>query len=447
MWKGVLSSSFLGGNMLDIKEIRKNRGAIEEKIRRKEPGLSLAPLCQVDEELRACIGELETLQAARNRLSKEVGVAKKKGESAEGLMDGVRQIGEKISHLQQERKRLDDAFIEELAKLPNLPDEDIRISQNVEDNVILKEEGTKPSFEFPPKHHLELNEKLHLFDFEKSAKTSGSGWPAYRGMGARLEWALLSYLMDMQVLNGFEPWLPPLLVKPPMMFHSGQLPKFDGQFYKLHEENKENELFLIPTSEVVLNGLHSGELLPEEALPIRYSAYTPCFRREAGAAGAQERGLIRVHQFNKVEMFAFTHPEKSEAMLDEMVSVAEQILKGLGLHYRLSLLVTGDMSFTASKTIDIEVFLPGQKRYYEVSSISNCRDYQARRSATRIQGEKGHHPFVHTLNGSGLATPRLLVALLENNQQSDGSVLLPPVLQEKLGVKALQPHERPPHML
>lgn len=254
-------------------------------------------------------------------------------------------------------------------------------------------------------------------------------------LGRRLEWALLNYMIDVQILRGFEFWLPPTVVRPPMMFGSGQLPKFQGQFYALQDES----LYLVPTAEVILNGLHYEDILEEHLLPIKYAAYTPCFRREAGAAGAGERGLIRVHQFNKVEMFAFTKPEQSSAMFEEMLAVAEEILQGLGLHYRLCKLVTGDMSFTAAKTVDVEVWLPGQKRYYEVSSVSNCTDYQARRSQIRYRPEKGKTAFVHTLNGSGLATSRLFVALIENFQNPDGSVTLPTVLAERLGIHKLEP--------
>jgi seryl-tRNA synthetase len=314
--------------------------------------------------------------------------------------------------------------------------DDVKISQDVADNVVLKTVGQKPTFTFPPKNHLELNEKHQLFEFQRTAKTTGTGWPAYRGMGARLEWALLNYMIDIQLLNGFEFWLPPILVRPPIMFGSGQIPKFDGQYYEVGEG--EHKLYMIPTAEVVLNGLHYDEILPAESLPIKYAAFTPCFRKEAGAAGSQERGLIRVHQFHKVEMFCFTLPDQSEEVFEEMIGVGEEILQGLGLHYRLSQLVTGDMSFTAAKTIDIEVWLPGQNRYYEVSSISNCTDYQSRRSQIRFREKGGKPELLHTLNGSGLATSRLMVALLENNQNPDGSINLPPVLAEKVGTHILE---------
>jgi seryl-tRNA synthetase len=267
---------------------------------------------------------------------------------------------------------------------------------------------------------------------------SGSNWPAYRGMGARLEWALLNYMIDIHIENGFTFWLPPLLVRPETVYGSAQLPKFEDQLFKVKDEDY--NLYLIPTSEASLMGLHGDEILDGEALPLRYVGYTPCFRREAGAHGSEERGLIRTHQFNKVEMFAFTRPEESADMFEEMVASAETILKGLGLPFRTMLLVTGDMSFAAAKTIDIEVWLPGQNRYYEVSSISNCTDFQARRSNTRYREKEGKPAFVHTLNGSGLATSRLMVGLLENNQRADGSVELPLILHKYLGgIKELRP--------
>ncbi|NGX60745.1 MAG: Serine--tRNA ligase [Chlamydiae bacterium] len=423
--------------MLDIKILRKEREKLEKKLQTKDPSVDLGPVLELDEKIRAHKLEGETLQASRNSLSKEIGEKAKRGEKVDPLKQQVREMGERISQINHELTELEGTFTTLLASIPNIPMDEVKASQDKEENVTIKEVGKKPEFSFSPKHHLELNEKLNLFDFHATAKTSGSGWPAYRGMGARLEWALINYMLEIQQLNGFEFWLLPALVRPQMMFGSGQLPKFEGQFYEIKDE--ENPLYLIPTAEVVLNGLHYDEILPEEVLPKKYVAFTPCFRREAGAAGEKERGLIRVHQFHKVEMFSFTHPEKSNEMFDHMVSAAEEILQGLGLHYRLSLLVTGDMSFTAAKTVDVEVWLPGQNRYYEVSSISNCTDYQARRSHTRFKGKSGKPELVHTLNGSGLATPRLLVALLENNQREDGSVQLPPILAEKLGTHELLP--------
>jgi seryl-tRNA synthetase len=258
-------------------------------------------------------------------------------------------------------------------------------------------------------------------------------------MGARLEWALINYMLDIQRKNGFVQIMPPLLVRPEVMFGTGQLPKFENQVFKIKDEDY--NLYMIPTSEAPLNGLHSDEILDEELLPLKYTAYTPCFRREAGAAGSQERGLIRMHQFNKVEMFCLTKPEDSPRVYEEMLASAEEVLQGLGIHYKNMLLTTGDMSFAAAKTIDIEVWLPGQNRYYEVSSVSNCTDFQARRSQIRYRFKNEKPQYIHTLNGSGLATSRLMVALLENNQREDGSVLVPKVLHKYLGeeITVLQP--------
>ena len=416
--------------MLDIKQIRKEKERFEKLVQSKEPSLTLAPVLKLDEELRHLIGESEKLLHERNEKSKKVGELKRAKESADDLMAEVRSIGEKISELEHKQSSVEAKFIDALSRIPNIPAADVKISQNKEENVVIKEVGEKPKFDFKPKNHLELNEKLNLFDFERAAKISGSRWAAYRGMGAQLEWALLNTMIDIQLVRDFELWMPPLMVRPQAMFASGQMPKFEGQFYEMSDKNE--PLYLIPTAEVSLNALHMDEILDGAELPKKYCAYTPCFRKESGAAGAEERGLIRLHQFNKVEMFAFTKPEQSDAMFEEMLSVAEEILQALGLHYRLSLLVTSDMSFTAAKTVDIEVWLPGQNRYYEVSSISHCTDYQARRSKIRYREKGGKPELVHTLNGSGLATPRLMVALLENNQQSDGTVILPPVLAEKL---------------
>lgn len=424
--------------MLDIKLIRNNPQQIEEKLRTKDPEVRLGPIATLDEEIRSVITELEQLQAKRNSLSKEIGEKKRKGEETEALMQAVAGLGDQTAALNHKKTELEAQLHQKLGCLPNLPAEGIKISLDPKDNVCVKSWGEKHSFDFPFKNHVELNEKLHLFDFKRAAKTSGSGWPAYRGLGARLEWALLNYMIDIHIENGFEMWIPPLLVRPETMFGSAQLPKFDAQLFKIKDEDY--HLYLIPTSEAALNGLHIDEIFHEEELPKRYVAYTPCFRREAGAAGSQERGLIRMHQFNKVEMFAFAMPDQSEMIFDQMVKSAETILQGLNLHYRNMLLVTGDMSFAATKTVDVEVWLPGQDRYYEVSSISNCGDFQARRSMTRFKKKEDKPHFVHTLNGSGLATSRLMVALLENNQRSDGSVELPLVLHKYLnGITELCP--------
>jgi seryl-tRNA synthetase len=424
--------------MLDMRLLRKDAAGVEAKLKTKDPEVDLKPLLALDERIREIRVEVEELKSSRNSLSKEIGEKKRKGEETGTLMQQVGGLGDRIAILDHELKGLEEEFQEKLASLPNIPKEEIPVSPDPKDNVCLKSVGEKPAFSFPFKNHVELNEKLHLFDFKRGAKVSGSNWPVYRNWGARLEWALLNYMIDTHLENGFEFYLPPHLVRPEIMFGSGQLPKFAKQLFKISDEDY--ELFLIPTSEVALNGLYYDEILKAEDLPRKFVAYTPCFRREAGAAGSQERGLIRMHQFNKVEMFAFTKPEESDKMFEEMMASAEQILQGLNLHYRTMLLTTGDMSFAAAKTVDIEVWLPGQNRYYEVSSVSNCTDFQARRSQTRYKLKEEKPELVHTLNGSGLATSRLVVALLENNQKEDGSVTLPLVLHKYMnGLKELNP--------
>jgi len=417
--------------MLDIKLIRNDPDTMEALLRTKNPEVSLSSIIQDDQRTREIKTEVEHLKAKRNQVSKVIGDKKRQGEDTGVLVGEMGALAEDIDLLDKELEEIEARLNTALLKLPNIPMQDIKVSQDPKDNVCIKEFGSKPEFPFAFKNHMELNEQLGVFDFKRGAKISGAGWPTYRGIGARLEWALLNYMLETHIKNGFEQWMLPLLVRPPMMYGSGNLPKFENQFFKL--DDPDYPLYLIPTAEVALNGLHSDEVLEEEELPLKYTAYTPCFRREAGAAGSQERGLIRTHQFNKVEMFCFTKPEESAEIFELMISSAEEVLQGLGMHYRNMLLVTGDMSFSATRTVDIEVWLPGQNRYYEVSSVSNCSDFQARRSQIRFR-RKGEKPeLVHTLNGSGVATSRLMVALLENNQNEDGSVNIPKVLQKYLG--------------
>ena len=424
--------------MLDIKLIRANREAIEKKLKTKDPEIDLSPIVALDERIRVIKMSVEELKATRNHLSKEIGEKKREKQDTTELMKEVAGLGDKIGILDKELEALEHDLGQKLACLPNLPRDDIKISPDPKDNVCIKTFGEKREFSFAFKNHVELNERLCLFDFKRGAKISGSGWPVYRDLGARLEWALLNYMIDIHIENGFQMCMPPHLVRPEIMFGSGQLPKFEKQLFKISDDDY--QLYLIPTSEVALNGLFYDEIFKEDELPKKLVSYTPCFRREAGAAGSSERGLIRMHQFNKVEMFCFAKPDQSDAVFNQMMASAETILQGLNLHYRNMLLVTGDMSFAAAQTVDIEVYLPGQNRYYEVSSVSNCTDYQARRSQIRYRHKEEKPEFVHTLNGSGLATSRLMVALLENNQNEDGSVTLPVVLHKYLnGMKELIP--------
>ena len=424
--------------MLDIRLVRKDKDAVEAQLKTKDPEINLSPIVALDERIRVIKTTVEELKATRNSFSKEIGEKKRNKEDTTELMQEVSGLGDKIGILDHELVDLEKELNFKLASIPNIPMDGIKVSLDPKDNVCIKTFGAKREFSFAPKNHVELNEKLHLFDFQRAAKVSGSGWPSYKGLGARLEWALINYMLDTHISNGFEMWMVPHLVRPEIMYGSGQLPKFEKQLFKIQDEDY--ELFMIPTSEVALNGLHKDEIFREEELPKKYCSYTPCFRREAGAAGSQERGLIRVHQFNKVEMFCFTTPEQSEEIFQQMQASAESILHGLGLHYRSMLLVTGDMSFAAAKTVDVEAWLPGQNRYYEVSSVSNCTDFQSRRSQIRYRKKEDKPELIHTLNGSGLATSRLMVSLLENNQQEDGSVILPEVLHKYMnGINILRP--------
>lgn len=415
--------------MLDIHLIRKDPKAIESQLRLKDPTIDLTLVYELDLKRRELQTKVQSLKAQRNEISQKIGEYKRSHKETSGLMDEVAKHADELLLLDRELATVEEKFLAEFAKLPNLPMEDIKVSQDPKDNVVIKEVGSKPVFNFPFKNHVELNEKLKLFDFKRGAKITGTGWPVYSGLGARLEWALINYMIDMQRGNGYSQFMPPLLVREEISYGAGQLPKFKNQQFRITDDDF--NLYLIPTAEVALNGLHFDEILDEEELPLKYMAYTPCFRREAGAAGSLERGLIRTHQFNKVEMFCFVKPEESMNTFNWMLECAQGILEGLGLHYRSALLVTGDMSYAAARTVDVEVWLPGQNRYYEVSSVSNCTDFQARRSGIRFRRD-GKTEFVHTLNGSGVATSRLMVALLENNQNEDGSVNIPIVLHKYL---------------
>jgi len=424
--------------MIDIHLIRNDPEGVQKALCKKIADIDLSEIIELDALVRGKKREVEQLKAKRNEASETIGRLKRERKDCSELMAEMKGISETIHVLDQEIAQLEPKLVELVAVLPNLPMEEIPVSADPKDNVELRCWGEKPHFSFPIKHHLELNERLDMFEFEKAAKLTGSGWPAYKGWGARLEWALLNYLLDFHVQRGFTQWILPSVVREEVLYASGQLPKFANQQYVVKDD--ESDLYMIPTAEVPLNGLHIDDILDIEQLPIKNVAYTPCFRREAGAAGSQDRGLIRTHQFNKVEMFAFTTPEQSALVFEEFVQAAEELVQGLGLHYRTMLLVTGDMSFAAAKTIDIEVWLPGQNRYYEVSSISNCTDYQARRSRIRYREGKSKPQFVHCLNGSGLATSRLMVGILENNQEADGAIRVPEVLQPYLGgVSRIEP--------
>lgn len=414
--------------MLDIRTIRECPEEIERGLKAKDPTLSLSDIIDLDTRIRQLKGEIEALKARRNEVSKEIGQIRRSGGDATAIIEKMGSVGDQIDVLEKELDKKSDQFDVLFHALPQVPMSSVPVSHDEADNVELKKWGNPNNFAYEPKNHLELGTALGLFDLKRSAKITGSGWPLFTGLGARLEWALINFMIDVQKRAGYEMILPPHLVRPDAMFGVGQLPKFGSQLFRVKDDDY--DLFLLPTAEAALGALYSGEILDDNELPKRFFAYSPCFRREAGAAGSSDRGLIRTHQFNKVEMFAFARPEESQAIFIEMVELAESILEALDLPYRRVELVTGDMPFSAAKTYDLEVWLPGQDRYYECSSISNCLDFQARRSKTRFRKEAGSPPeMLHTLNGSGLATSRVMCGLIENNQRADGSLGIPEKLQ------------------
>lgn len=418
--------------MLDLRQIRSDPEGFQARLRRRDPALDLAPLLALDEERRLLSQKADELRREQNAASEQIAALGREGRPGERepLLARMRTVATERKEVETRLQQVERELQSLLLTLPNIPHESVPEGTKEEKHV-LRTVGDKPQFGFAPRHHVALAQKLGLLDLERAAKVTAARFPMYTGDGARLEFALLYWMLDIHVReHGYTPILPPILANRPSFLTSGQFPKFAAEVYACPED----DLFLNPTAEALLVNLHRDEILPESDLPRRYVAYTPCFRREAGTYGEEQRGLIRVHQFNKIELFHYTTPETSYAALDEIVRHAETILQRLGLHYRVTLLPAGDLAQQAAKTVDLEVWLPGQGRYYEVSSCSNCEDYQARRGNIRYRPADGGKPrFVHTLNGSALATSRLFAALLEQNQQPDGTVVLPPVLADLLG--------------
>ncbi len=395
-------------------------------------------LLKLDEQRRKLLGEVETLKAQRNRASKEIGalMGQKKTSEAESKKNEMRDLGNRIAALDQEAGEVETKRHQLMLRLPNLPHESVPEGKTAADNTEVRVHSSKPAFTFKPKTHVELCESLKLVDFARGAKLSGSGFLLYTNWGARLERALIQFLLDLHITeHGYTEISPPFVVGPQCLEGVGQFPKFKDQYYGVAEGDKTEELgklYLIPTAETPVANIHREEILPEKQLPIYYCAYTPCFRGEAGAAGVGTRGMIRVHQFDKVELIKIVKPEHGYDELEKMVANAEKVLQSLGLHYRVVLLCAGDMGFGSAKTYDIEVWAPGQGSYLEVSSCSNCEDFQARRMNLRFKSESGENKFPHILNGSGTALARLFVALIETHQQADGSVKIPEPLQHYL---------------
>ncbi|SKA76878.1 seryl-tRNA synthetase [Prosthecobacter debontii] len=422
--------------MLDIRLIRDNPDQVKERLtaRGGDYASIVDEVLSIDTARRTAETERQKLQGDRNRISKEIGMAKKNGQDTSAIEAEVRGINERIEQIGRDADAADARQEELLLGLPNLPHEGCPVGHSAEENPEVRAWGSKPKFEFEPKDHTVLGQQLGLIDFEAGAKITGSAFVVYRGQGARLERSLINFLLDLHTtLHGYQEISPPLLVKPDCLVGTGQLPKFGDQVY----HSPEDDLYLIPTAEVPVTNLHREEILKHEQLPINYAAYTPCFRREAGSAGLGTRGLIRMHQFDKVELVKITTPETSMTELESLTGNAEKVLQLLGLHYRVIELCTGDIGFGSAKTYDIEVWAPGQGTYLEVSSCSNFGDYQARRMKLRYKDENGKNRVPHTLNGSGTALARLFVALVETYQQADGSILIPEALRGHFGAEKI----------
>ena len=417
--------------MIDMKLFRDNPEYLEEACKLKNVDIDINVGVKLYSTRLEVIAELEKLQGQRNAASKEVGMKKKAGEDATEVMEQVRVIASRVKELEEKRKSVEEELRTFILAIPNHPAEDVPEGYSEDDNVEIDTWGEVPEFDFEPKPHWEICEELDLVDFKRGVKLSGSGFILYKGLGARLERALYSFFLDLHTTeHGYTEWLPPLLVNRDSMIGTGQLPKMENDMYRC---DKDDDLFLIPTAEVPITNIHRDEFLPREDLPLYYTAYSACFRREAGAAGKDTRGLLRVHEFNKVEMVKFVEPETSYDELEKLRANAETCLQRLGLHYRTLKLCSGDLSFSAAKCYDFEAYAPGVEKYLEVSSCSNFEDFQARRANIRYKDEKKKTRFVHTLNSSGLALPRTMVAILESYQQKDGSVVIPEVLRPYMG--------------
>ena len=426
--------------MLDINLIRKQPDFVKQRLATRGAGdeAHIDEILKFDEQRRKALSEVESLKALRNKVSKEIGalMGQKKLAEAEAKKAETKDLGDKIAALDKQTAELDAARDALMLRLPNLPHESVVLGKTAADNPEIRVHGTKPSYAFKPKSHVELCESLKLVDFARAAKLSGSGFLLYTNWGAKLERALIQFMLDLHTTeHGYTEVAPPHMVGEHCLVGVGQFPKFKDQYYGVAEgDDAKNlgKLYLIPTAETPVANIHREEILTAEQLPINYCAYTPCFRGEAGAAGVGTRGMIRVHQFDKVELIKIVKPEDGYAEQEKMVTNAERVLQLMGLHYRVISLCTGDMGFGSAKTYDIEVWAPGQGSYLEVSSCSNCEDFQSRRMNLRFKAEDGSNKFPHILNGSGTALARLFVALIETHQQSDGSVVIPEALRPYL---------------
>jgi seryl-tRNA synthetase len=426
--------------MLDIRFVRENTAAVQEALgKRGEKAAILDVYLKIETERRDLLKTVEEERQKRNRISQEIGRLKKAGKDASSLLAEAKEVSEKTSAMEAELRELEARAQEELLLIPNIPHESVPVGKDEKDNPEIRTWGDHPEFTFHPKNHWEIGEDLGILDFERAGKIAGARFVVYRGFGARLERALINFMLDLHTgEHGYTEVMPPVLVNRDAMTGTGQLPKFEDDLFKLEAGDSRGYL-LIPTAEVPVTNIHREEILKEGDLPICYTSYTPCFRREAGSYGKDTRGLIRQHQFNKVELVKFVKPESSYEELESLTAHAEEVLKRLGLPFRLVSLCTGDLGFSAAKTYDLEVWFPAQGKYREISSCSNFEDFQARRADIRFkrEGKKGTE-YVHTLNGSGLAVGRTLAAILENFQQENGSVIIPEVLRPYMGTDRLE---------
>lgn len=417
--------------MLDLKFIRENPGMVKEKVALKGANVDIDQLLRLDEERRQLIQTLQDWKQKRNELSEEVARRKKEKQDATGLIESTRELSQKIKEGDKHLEDIEAQIKDILEWIPNLPHDSVPVGKSAADNVVVHAWGKMPEFDYPIHDHLEIATRLGLIDFKRGGKISGSGYPVYTSLGARLERALINFMLDVHTReHGYEEIFPPFLVNRESMFGTGQLPKLAEDMYHIPSD----DMYLIPTAEVPVTNLHRDEVLSADQLPIKYAAYSACFRREAGSWGKETRGLLRLHQFNKVELVKFTLPEKSYEEHESLLNDARKILELLGLPYRVVALCTGDLSFSAAKCYDLEVWAPAEQKWLEVSSCSNFEDFQARRANIRFRRDPSSKPeFVHTLNASGLATPRLMVAILENYQTDEGSVIVPEPLRKYFG--------------
>ena len=421
--------------MLDIKKLRISSDKILNSLQKKDKAISLESILNIDAELKTLTTTLNELQADQNSKSKEVGLLKSKGESAENIFKDLKVLSDKIKELEKHQRELSSAFKSALLEVPNTPHSTSPEGLSEKDNIVVFENKLDTKFSFIPKNHIEIGKQLDILDFELAAKMSGSGFPLFKGKGALLERALINFMIDYHLKNfDYTEFFTPFLVKPDSALTTGQLPKFSEDMYHIEKD----DLYLIPTAEVSLTNIHKDEILSIEDLPKYYLGYSACFRREAGSYGKDTRGLLRVHQFNKVELVKFVEPESSYDELDSLVKQATNILDMLELNYRVIELCSGDLSFAAAKCFDLEVWAPGEEKWLEVSSCSNFEDFQSRRGNIRFKDASGKTDFIHTLNGSGLATPRIFAAFLETHQREDGSIKIPAPLQPYLGISEIK---------